>query len=411
MNMIAFLGLGRMGTRMARRLVAAGHDLSVWNRTPMPSAMPGAQAAHSAAAAVADAELVLTMLSDPAAVTDVLFGQHDAVAAMRPGSLLIEMSTIGPHAVADIRRRLPESIGLVDAPVLGGLEPAASGSLLVLAGGSQTDLNRAEKVLEALGEVRHLGPLGSGAAMKLAVMGVMVPMRVLLAETLAAADANGLDRAALLDILASRGLASFTAQTAPAEETRYALAHAAKDLTLAQQDLGRPGVGLGMLAEARTRLAEAKRTGLGGRDLSVIYGQEIAVRNEHVQKINPSTVPAPGGAYSHAVRAGDFLFVSGQAALDDGGNVVGEGDIDVQSEFVFDCLERILADQGATFDDVVSIRTYLTDMTMLPRYGGVRRRRITGKPPSSTTVEVPKLFRPGLLIEVDVVAALPSRSS
>jgi enamine deaminase RidA (YjgF/YER057c/UK114 family) len=102
-----------------------------------------------------------------------------------------------------------------------------------------------------------------------------------------------------------------------------------------------------------------------------------------------------------------LLFVSGQAALDDSGNVVGEGDIDVQSEFVFDCLGLILADQGAAFDDVVSIRTYLTDMTLLPRYGVVRRRRITGEPPSSTTVEVPKLFRPGLLIEVDVVAALP----
>jgi 3-hydroxyisobutyrate dehydrogenase len=394
---------------MARRLVAAGHDLTVWNRTPMPSAVPGAQVAPSAAAAVADAELVITMLSDPAAVTDVLFGRHDAVPAMQPGSLLIEMSTIGPHAVADIRRRLPESIGLIDAPVLGGLEPAASGSLLVLAGGPQTDLNRAGKVLEAWGEVRHLGPLGSGAAMKLAVMGVVVPMRVLLAETLAAADANGLDQAALLDILGSRGLASFTAQTAPAEETRYALAHAAKDLTLAQQDLGRPGLQLGMLAGARSRLVDAERAGLGGRDLSAIYGPGLSVRNGHIQKINPSSVPAPAGAYSHAVRAGDLLFVSGQAALDDGGNVVGEGDIDVQSEFVFDCLERILANQGATFDDVVSIRTYLTDMTMLPRYGGVRSRRITGEPPSSTTVEVPKLFRPGLLIEVDVVAALPSR--
>jgi 3-hydroxyisobutyrate dehydrogenase len=409
MNMIAFLGLGRMGSRMARRLVAAGHDLTVWNRTPMPSVVPGAQVAPTAAAAVADAELVITMLSDPAAVTDVLFGQQGAVAAMRAGSLLIEMSTIGPHAVADIRRRLPESIGLIDAPVLGGLDPAASGSLLVLAGGPQSDLNRAEKLLEALGEVRHLGPLGSGAAMKLSVMGVMVPVRVLLAETLAATDANGVDGAALLDILGSRGLAAFTAHTQPAEETRYALAHAAKDLTLAQQDLGQRGVELGMLAEARIRLADAERAGLGGRDLSAIYGPVLQMRSGHTQKINPSTVPAPAGLYSHAVRAGGLLFVSGQAALDDSGNVVGEGDIDVQSEFVFDCLERILADQGATFDDVVSIRTYLTDMTMLPRYGGVRRRRITGEPPSSTTVEVPQLFRPGLLIEVDVVAALPSR--
>jgi len=355
MNVIAFLGLGRMGARMAARLVAAGHDLTVWNRTSRPLAVPGAPVAPSAAAAVADADLVITMLSDPPAVTDVLFGQHDAAAAMPPGALLIEMSTIGPHAIADVRRRLPESIGLIDAPVLGSLEPAESGSLLVLVGGVQSDLSRAEKLLAALGEVSHFGPLGSGAAMKLAVMGVMVPVRVLVAETLAAADANGIDRASLLDILGSRGLASFTAHTAPVRETRYSLADAAKDLSLAQQDLGRPGVELGMLAEAGAQLADAERAGLDGRDLSAIYDRRLPVRTAHIQKINPATVLAPAGQYSHAVRAGGLLFVSGQAALDESGNVIGEGDIDVQSEFVFDCLERILADQGATFDDVVSI--------------------------------------------------------
>ncbi len=132
-----------------------------------------------------------------------------------------------------------------------------------------------------------------------------------------------------------------------------------------------------------------------------------APRSGRAVKLNPASVPAPAGAYSHAVRAGDLLFVSGQAALDENGEVVGQGDIVRQSELVFDYLEAILADQGCTLDDVVTIKTFLTDMADLPGYGDVRMRRITGEPPSSTTVEVSRLFRPGLLIEVEVIAAIP----
>jgi hypothetical protein len=132
---------------------------------------------------------------------------------------------------------------------------------------------------------------------------------VLLAETLGAADANGVDRAALLDILGSRGLASFTAHTAPAEETRYALAHAAKDLSLAQQDLGRPGVKLGMVDAARSRLADAGRAGLGGRDLS-IYAQLVGTERAP-SEINP--LPC-GTGRSLLSPSALLLFVSGRAA-------------------------------------------------------------------------------------------------
>ncbi len=407
-DVIAFIGLGRMGARMAARLAGAGNEVIVWNRTPARPAVPGAQVAPSAAAAVSNADLVITMLSDAAAVTDVLFGEHAAAAAMRPGTLLIDMSTIGPYAVADIRRRLPAAVALVDAPVLGSVEPAASGTLSVLAGGADVDLARCQKVLEEFGEVRHVGPLGSGAAMKLATMSILIGQRVLVAETLGAATAYGIDQDALLDILSSRGLVASAAQAAPAAETRYALQHAVKDLGLAQQTLGHQGVDMRLVAAARARLAEAEQAGLGGRDLSAIYGHDWSAGEQRILKINPPGVPAPPpGRYSHAVRVGDLLFVSGQVALDADGNVVGEGDIEAQSELVFDYLGRILAHQGATFDDVVSIRTFLTDMTMLPGHGAARRSRFTGEPPSSTTVEVSQLFRPGLLVEVDVVAAVP----
>ncbi len=397
---------------MAERLVNTGQEVTVWNRTPRPDAVLGAHVADSAAAAVAEADLVITMLADAAAVSDVLFGAQRAAAAMRPEALLIDMSTIGPHAVADIRRRLPENVGLVDAPVLGSIEPAAAGKLLVLAGGSEADLARCQKVLETFGEVRRAGQLGAGAALKVAVMGALVPVRVLLAEVLDAAEASGVGRDAVAQILDSRGFGAVAGRPEPAPQPRYSLAHAAKDLGLAIDAVGKDSVDLTIVAAALDRLDEAKQAGLGDRDLSAIYAYDMAhgrstAAERRLERRNPPSVPAPIGAYSHAVRTGNLLFVSGQVAIDNDGQIVGAGDIEAQTDFVFDSLERILADQGATFDDVVSLRTYLLDMdSTLAGYRAVRIRRVTGDPPSSTTVEVTRLVHPDLLVEIDLVAAL-----
>jgi enamine deaminase RidA (YjgF/YER057c/UK114 family) len=130
-----------------------------------------------------------------------------------------------------------------------------------------------------------------------------------------------------------------------------------------------------------------------------------------ITTIDPDTVPPPpGGWYSHAARvetgAGALLFVSGQVALDDDGDIVGAGDMERQADRVFTLLGRILADQGAGFGDVVGIRTFVTDMGLLAAYGAVRARYLTGPPPTSTTVEVSRLFRPEALVEVDLVAAI-----
>ncbi|WP_433378141.1 NAD(P)-binding domain-containing protein [Streptosporangium sp. CA-115845] len=421
--MISFLGLGRMGAPMARRLVAAGYEVTVWNRTPR--VVEGATVATSPARAVAGAELVVTMLSDPSAVRRVL---ADAAPGLRAGTVVAEMSTIGPEAVAGLRDLLPHEVGLVDAPVLGSVGPAEDGTLTVLAGGLPEDLARCRKVLKVFGRVREVGGPGAGAAMKLAVMSALVPAQVLLAETVACAKETGVDTGTLLDVLGGTPLGALAERVRPAvengpDETRYALGLAAKDMALASHGTRT------LAAAAGNRLAAATAAGLGDADLTAIFahltvtgpagaartgeaGRDMERSDQRgrtgVQRINPATVPATNGYYSHATRAGNLLFVSGQVALDGEGKVVGEGDMTRQSEYVMDQLSRVLADQGCTFDDVTHIRTFLTDMSLLSEYGAVRGRRITGEPPASTTVEVSRLFSPGLLIEVEVIAAVPA---
>ncbi|WP_083734825.1 RidA family protein [Actinomadura sp. CNU-125] len=101
-----------------------------------------------------------------------------------------------------------------------------------------------------------------------------------------------------------------------------------------------------------------------------------------------------------------MLYVSGQVALGADGEIDGRGDMTRQSEVVFSLLERILAAHGAGFADVVNIRTFLTDLDLRREYGEVRARYFPGKSPTSTTVEVPRLFHPDALLEVEVVAAV-----
>jgi len=128
---------------------------------------------------------------------------------------------------------------------------------------------------------------------------------------------------------------------------------------------------------------------------------------------NPRTVPAPGGPYSHVatIPAGDstLLFVAGQVAVDDTGALVGEGDMGEQTRVVMEILGGILAAHGASFDDVVNIRSFVTDMDRLAEVAEVRRRYLSEPWPTSTSVEVSRLFLPGALIEVEVVAAISRR--
>lgn len=253
MSDIAFLGLGTMGAPMATRLVEAGYRVTVWNRSQDKTeslVAKGAQRAETPAAAAATADIVITMLRDGPAVEAVLFGPSGAAEGIRPGTLMIDMSTIGPDAVRDLAGRLPSGVSFVDAPVAGSLPAAREGSLSVMAGGEPADLDRAEPILKVFGSVRRCGPLGTGAALKVVAIGAMINGVAVVAESLALADALGLPEDLVVDALQA-GPMGGAVKRARDKSASYAVALAAKDLGLA-------------LRTRRLPIAEAVRERLQG---------------------------------------------------------------------------------------------------------------------------------------------------
>ncbi|MGV4984685.1 NAD(P)-dependent oxidoreductase [Streptomyces sp. NRAIS4] len=226
---VAFLGLGSMGAPMAGRLLAAGHPLTVWNRTPAraePLAAEGATPAATPAAAVQDADVVITMLAGPDALTAVA----DAVTPeLRPGTTWVEMSTVGPDAVRDLAGRLKDGVTLVDAPVMGSTDRAAEGTLGILAGGEAASV---EHVLAHLGTVTRTGPLGSGAALKLVVNTAVIGGVGLVAEALRLAAALGLDGHTARTALAAGPLGG-ALERALADGVHFSTDLAVKDLRIA----------------------------------------------------------------------------------------------------------------------------------------------------------------------------------
>ncbi|MFE6910570.1 NAD(P)-dependent oxidoreductase [Streptomyces erythrochromogenes] len=257
----AFLGLGRMGAPMARHLLARGHRLTVWNRTPektRPLEEAGATVADTPAEAVRDADLVITMLADPAALLAVA---ESVLPALRPGVHWIDTSTVGPEAVRGLAGRLPEGVTLTDAPVMGSVDRAATGELWVLAGGDPLP-GPVRRVLDALGEVTVCGPAGSGAALKLVLISAAVGGVALVTEALRLGGALGLPEDLVRAQLARGPLAGAVAR-AYAGAAHFPVALAAKDVALATDRAPLP-----VLESVHAALTS--RPDLAARDLSAL---------------------------------------------------------------------------------------------------------------------------------------------
>jgi 3-hydroxyisobutyrate dehydrogenase/2-hydroxy-3-oxopropionate reductase len=278
MTAVAFLGLGLMGEPMARRLLDAGHELVVWNRSAGKAdalAADGARVASTPREAAAGAELVVTMLADPAALAAVTEGPDGVAAGVEAGGTVLEMSTVGPAAVHRLRGALPDGVALVDAPVLGSTPQAADGSLQVFVGGGPADVERWLPVLETFGSPTHVGPLGAGAAAKLVVNSTLGGTLALLGEALALAGGLGLDRATALDVLARSPLGGQVERRRPALESgdfplRFRLRLASKDLDLVEAAAGDAGVDLRLAPAARSWFDDATEAGWGDADYSAV---------------------------------------------------------------------------------------------------------------------------------------------
>jgi len=277
---IAFLGLGRMGVAMAQHVVAAGHDLTVWNRTPGKAAdltAAGATEASSVAAAVAETEAVVLMLFGPDSVREVLPQVLDAAP---DGVLVIDATTIGPDAAREFGRLCSErGARYVDAPVAGSIGPATDGTLGVLAGAREQDWAAVEPLLHLWGDparVRRVGPVGSGSALKLVVNQGIGVLAAGLGEALKLGTELGLDRALVLDVLGMGGYAWTLNQKRAMVDagdftgTQFSVDLLAKDLDLAVGSArdARLDVTLAALDAARSTIA----AGHSGEDYAAIIG-------------------------------------------------------------------------------------------------------------------------------------------
>jgi len=208
MTCVAVVGTGRMGSAMARALAGAGIRLVLHNRTAARAealaANLGAEMAPTPAVAASMADVCLTMLADEAAVRAAWTGAGGLLEGARPGTVLADMSTVAPSVIRDFAARAAAAgAGVVDAPVSGSVALAESGQLTIMAGGAAEAVERARPVFGILARrVFHVGPLGSGAAMKLAVNAVIFALNNAVSEGLVLAERAGIDRALAYDVLA-----------------------------------------------------------------------------------------------------------------------------------------------------------------------------------------------------------------
>ena len=276
MSTIAVLGLGAMGRAIAAKLQASGHDLRVWNRTPgrdeeLVSA--GATRADTPVDAVRDAEVVVTMLTDPPALEAVLFGPDGASSAIPETATLIEMSTVGPTAIASAAEQL--SVPVLDAPVLGSVPSVETGKLVILVGGDREVFDRHAELLSVLGTPMYLGPSGSGAWLKLVNNAASTATLVALGELLALTDRAGLGIDAVLQGLEAGPLASLIERWRPRlkgedQSSYFRLALARKDLAIVFDEAEREGTELTVAQTAAARCDDAIEAGLGDEDFGAI---------------------------------------------------------------------------------------------------------------------------------------------
>jgi 2-hydroxy-3-oxopropionate reductase len=278
---VGFIGLGVMGRPMAHNLLSAGVELIVHSRSPGPVdelAAAGAAPAGTAAALAAIADVVITMLPDTPDVGDVLLGDRGVLDGIRPGSLVVDMSTIRPSAARTFAERFGErDVAMLDAPVSGGERGAVAGTLTIMVGGPDEAFARALPVLRILGEhVTHVGGPGAGQVAKACNQLIVGATIEAVAEALVLAAKAGVDPAIVREALAG-GFAGSTVLEVHARRMlaadfapgfRAALHRKDARIVLeTAEELGAPVPSFAVVARAFEDLVEAGR---GDRDQSAL---------------------------------------------------------------------------------------------------------------------------------------------
>lgn len=291
---IGFIGLGIMGRGMAANILKAGFPLTVWNRTPERTealAAAGAAVAATPAALAAASDIVITCVSDTPDVQAVILGEDGVLRGAQSGSLVIDMSTISPAVTQEIAAALSaRGVAMLDAPVSGGSEGAARGTLSIMVGGAVEALERAMPVLQTMGQrITHVGSTGAGQTVKLVNQVIVVGNCLAMAEGLMLAQAGGVDLEKALEavsggaagswMLSNRGPQILARDWRPG----FTIALQQKDLRLvleAADAVGTPVPGTALVFQLY-RTLEAR--GLGGdgnhaliKALEALAGFEVA---------------------------------------------------------------------------------------------------------------------------------------
>lgn len=280
MARVAFLGLGVMGFPMARHLVAAGHDLTVYNRTSAKAgawvAAHGGRAAPSPAAAASGADVVFTCVGNDADLRSVVLGPDGAFAAMTKGALFVDHTTVS----ASIARELAEAgeargLHVVDAPVSGGQAGAEAGQLTIMCGGQAAAFARAEPVMAAYAKrVGHMGPAGSGQLTKMVNQICIAGVLQGLSEALTFATAAGLDADAVVDVISKGAAQSWQMDNRARTMVRgefdfgFAVDWMRKDLGLVLREAASRGLDLPLTALVDGYYAEVQAMGGARQDTS-----------------------------------------------------------------------------------------------------------------------------------------------
>ena len=281
---IAFLGLGIMGSGMAGRLLDAGARLTVFNRSrerAAPLAARGAIVAATPRDAVAEADIVFSMVADDAASRDVWDGGAGALAGVRPGTLLVECSTVSVGRITELAESATR-IGceLIDAPVTGSKVQAAGGELFFLVGGSEQGVARIRPALDAMGKtVVHLGPVGSGALVKLINNFLAGVQAASLAEAIAIIERSSLDRMQTIGAIVNGSPGSPVMKTLASRiladdfSPNFYLRLLEKDLGYAIGEGESRGVPMSMASAARELLQASIARGDGDKDMAAVVEQ------------------------------------------------------------------------------------------------------------------------------------------